>query len=287
LASKLYSVQINTVQAHTVNLTICIVHPDITVIPTSKTFALQLLYDPILGSEIEKEVIRNSPLPQELNLDDILDQSWLIDNAGGFIRSVHLAPKLPISVTPKSEGLDLVPTSENEMGAYQCGEYEIVVSHPGWVQHLKPGLAWDTVSYDAGEAKEWKLPPRRPGDSDWVTADNQEDGFIQRSQSDLMGADILNETQLKSLVLPKYKTSDYYAEPELSGSSIAEKEMMNLLGQVVHIHSRTSDRLIGTLVRVDGEGILVYQEKSSSFSSLYFSYNDIEIIGMAVFRRRT
>jgi len=119
--SSLYNVSVLKYQGTKIKLAIEVIHPDSNYISGSPGFALMLLHH---------NADFNTPLGREVNLDLLLNVSWMQENARGFIRSV-----ISQLGKPKKNG-------------YLTGTLDIEVMHPAWISHLEGIGWWDSAAFD-------------------------------------------------------------------------------------------------------------------------------------------
>ncbi len=108
--SSLYNVRVLQLEESKIKLSVEVIHPDSNYISESPGFALMLLH---------KNAAYNTLLGGEADLDLLLNESWIQENARGFIRSVGLSPG-----KPKRNG-------------WLTGTLDIEVTHPAWLSHLQ------------------------------------------------------------------------------------------------------------------------------------------------------
>lgn len=131
--SELFAVQVAEVSPQSVKLAVRSVHPDSGPVAPSATFALQLIYDPILNSGYSAfrahRHLEASPLAQVMDVESYLDPAWVQANARAFVAKAKVSR----------------------------GVLEIWPTHPGWTEHLRKGMAWDTAAYDDGPGARAKV----------------------------------------------------------------------------------------------------------------------------------
>jgi len=148
VSSDLYTVAVESVTGAVARVRVTIVHPDIFVLPTSLTFGLQLLVDPVhdwlLGG-----ALKGSPLASEVSVKQILNERWVRANARRFVASLEL---LSTAHYPPPGYDD--PAYEDFWDGEERpgGSYHLTATEPKWLAHLSPGMGWETTSYDMGAA---------------------------------------------------------------------------------------------------------------------------------------
>jgi hypothetical protein len=85
--------------------------------------------------------------------DQFLDEAWIDDNAARFVERVT---RLSLRDYPLQKEMPTFVDPGHDDGLTQ-GDYEVIVTDPRWLQHLKQGQTWDTCSYET----QAKMPPGR------------------------------------------------------------------------------------------------------------------------------
>lgn len=281
--SELYSVHVVRVQDDEVDLDVSVVHPDAGDVPEDKCFALRVLWDPINGYQYGREpAVQSSPLAREMDLDAYLDESFIHQNAQGFIQEVRYI-------------------SEENHPPPSCGEpgYEefwdsdlrasavirIKVTHPGWLSHMRVGMSWDTAAYGSGDGASWRDRPKRtPGDYIEQISDDPMQGMTQGYVTD-KNLRMFEHAQVTQYILPLFGAKQYTTKgQELRGEQLTPAQLEPLLGLPVLVQTRY--RLeIGALIGInhDGGWISIYHEAQGggSYGTHGASLNEIEYIGRA------
>ena len=150
--SSLYKFGVLKLEASKIQITAEVIHPDSNYLKASPGFALMLLYDNINDS---------APLKQEVDFDDLFEDSWMTTNARAFIKSVTLK-------------LDKLKKNK-----WKSGVLDIEVTHPAWLEHMKGIDTWDSASYDPVDSYD-PAEPRFPEDNDSivVTETDSKEGFM-------------------------------------------------------------------------------------------------------------
>ncbi len=166
--SELYRARVDACAPPRVVLTVWQIHPDVDVPPESKTFALALVRG-VVGRSVEagRRPPPDCPLGAEIADDEWLDEGWMKQNAAAFVASVSRRNLRNADGVKQAEALLAGPGGD---AAYQAFwedlerlpqvVMELVATDAGWVQHLKPGLTWESAAYDIGAAV--PAAPRRP-----------------------------------------------------------------------------------------------------------------------------
>ncbi len=90
-STDLYAVEVTAVAPPRVELTVTQVYLDDWEFPDSKTFALSLVYDPILDWRLsDTPGMQGAALAQELDLEDMLEPKVVRAEAAGFIEAMTL-----------------------------------------------------------------------------------------------------------------------------------------------------------------------------------------------------
>lgn len=113
--------------------------------PSGSSFALMLLYDPIVN-----DVTRDAPLGREITLDDTMNAEWLDEHIDEYIQSTELHDVKNQPVTADLERMTLRERGEffRSLRA-PSARLVVTVTRPEWLSHLRPGMQWDTAAYDA------------------------------------------------------------------------------------------------------------------------------------------
>jgi hypothetical protein len=112
---------------------------------TGKSFALMLLYDPIVDGSVE-----GAPLGGALRFDDAMDADWLYEHLDDYIEYAVLDDVKNQPVTVDLEAM----SAKQRRTFYQSkrapsARFEIVATQPAWLAHLREGMAWDSAAFDA------------------------------------------------------------------------------------------------------------------------------------------
>lgn len=111
----------------------------------SKSFALMLLYDPIVS-----ERVTDAPLAEHVTFDDTLDAAWVNAHGDDYIRSTRL---FDVKNHPRTVDLSALSAKQQrefwKSNRAPQASLEVVVTDPRWLAHLKAGDQWETAAYDA------------------------------------------------------------------------------------------------------------------------------------------
>ncbi len=109
-----------------------------------KSFALMLLYDPIVG-----ERVKDAPLGRSVTFENTLDPAWVTAHVDDYIRSCRL---FDVVNTPPTENLAALSPKERKSfwksDRAPQASLEVTVTDPQWIEHLKKGDEWDSAAYD-------------------------------------------------------------------------------------------------------------------------------------------
>lgn len=143
--STLYKAKVKKIiDSQTVQLLVQDVHSDASEmsVPESPAFVLLMLFEGAIDS--------GSQLEKALNINDLIEDKWMENNALGFIENVKTTSHM---LTPEfdenDEDVDLdelyeeIEDKNRALGA----TVEIKVTNPAWIAHLKINSEWDTTSY--------------------------------------------------------------------------------------------------------------------------------------------
>jgi hypothetical protein len=165
MSTDLYRVRVLSVEAEQMACQVEAVYPDVG-LPPSRTLAFQFLLDihdrlgrggvstgtlsfgldgPLTPDEARNLAGRSS-LAALLGLptDDWLDEGWILAHASRVVRSVEVAvhPDDPEGERGKAPDLT-VPRAT----------YAITATDPRWLDHVRPGMSWQTTAYPIPEGE--------------------------------------------------------------------------------------------------------------------------------------
>jgi hypothetical protein len=272
-----YEVTVNRIEGAVIYLTVRLIHIDFLTFPVSKTFGFQLLGEPMLDTRENRALGRGMPLTHALDWEDFLDRAYIIEYAGGFIASVELKATENYPITEE----DLYNALVSDDPVRQVtGSYQITVTHPGWTLHLKPGMTFQSTAIDFGDGDIWSGPPRIPGDTTWLRAVNQAEGFDLGFKDDF-------STFSADYLVPTRGASYYDPDPIWIGAEITPDILHSLLYQPVVLRMKDvfRDTYAGLLVEVTETGLLLYQQKRlSRRGRIGLSIRHLIYIGVARYR---
>jgi hypothetical protein len=152
--SELFRVQVLHIVRDTVTLQLVIVHPDQRYFYATKSFALQLIWEPVYVSyEFEGNTVcvhEANALGAAVSVENIQDAHFMITHQDRFITSVEIVETANYPVQVAFDTL-----SDSEFEAYwkdlthlPQAVLKITVIEPKWIAHLKAGMAWDSTAYN-------------------------------------------------------------------------------------------------------------------------------------------
>ena len=145
--SELFRVEVLRVAENTVTLQLVIIHPDQQRFYTTRSFALQLLWEPthLSYQQAGKTVYQHDPsaLGQALTVENIQDRDFVLAQQAEFIAAVALLETInyPADNYPSSE------VDWDDVATLPRAVLEITVTEPRWIAHLQAGMTWDSAAY--------------------------------------------------------------------------------------------------------------------------------------------
>jgi len=108
------------------------------------SFVLQLIWEPIQIFDLIK-----SPIAKEIHVNNILDEKWVLNNHKKYIKSVKI---ISTKNYPNKDQLMKMDRNEFDKFRKENGAPEAIFQIEGtekkWIEHLEPGMEWDSTSYD-------------------------------------------------------------------------------------------------------------------------------------------
>lgn len=247
--SELFTVQVTEVTREYAVLWVDSVHPDSGPPMPTATFALMLMYDPIINSGYSAfqkyEHLESSLLAQAMGRDDYLNASWIPANARAFVAKVKVSRGL----------LTVWPT------------------HPGWIEHLRVGMAWDTAAYSNGPGQ--AVPKRVPEPAGAaLRASDPSAGFR-------VGAPRNEDYPLKDVVIALHAANRYVAEPVIEDPAAMATAVRELIGQPVLVVPKRGPAEIGTIFDTREDGVYLYSESEFVSGGSFYAYKDLGALGRA------
>lgn len=145
MSTDLYRVRVLALDPakRTVTFRVFLVYYDWSGVPTDPSFFFRILWD-----EADVRFGGGGPLGHEVSLDQFLDEQWVDENTHRFVERVT---RLSLRNDPMPEdqkpGTFVYEKFKNEDVLTQ-GDYEVVVTDPRWLAHLKVKQTWQTTSYE-------------------------------------------------------------------------------------------------------------------------------------------
>jgi len=145
MATDLFHVKVSDVSHTRIMLSLRIITGEQPDFYSSKSFALMLVYDPIIH-----EMVSDAPLGRELSFDDTMNGEWLYDHVDEYIQSAVLE-----DVRNQPFTADLKAMSPKQRRDFfrssraPSARFEITVTQPEWLAHLRKGMEWDSAAFDA------------------------------------------------------------------------------------------------------------------------------------------
>jgi hypothetical protein len=104
-----------------------------------------LLYDPIING-----MGRDAPLSRKVSFDNTMNSDWLDEHVDEYIQSTSLDE---VRNHPFSADLDGMSTKQRRdffnSSRAPSARFDVTVTQPKWLVHLRKGMEWDTAAYDA------------------------------------------------------------------------------------------------------------------------------------------
>ena len=145
--SELFRVEVLRVAENTVTLQLVIIHPDQQRFYTTRSFALQLLWEPThLSYEHDGETIyRHEPsaLGQAITLETIQDRDFVIARQAEFIAAVALLE----TVNYPADNYPFGAVDWDDATSLPRAVIAITVTEAQWIAHLHAGMTWESAAY--------------------------------------------------------------------------------------------------------------------------------------------
>ncbi len=223
--STLYTVSVRElIDETTAVLDVQVVHPDSMYISATPGFALMLLWEGTDG---------DSALSTELDLDTVLDESWMRKYARGFVASVE---QVALENEPPAEAQqDYEHDYWKEPHEWLRGTLRIQVTDPAWVAHLSEGQGWDSTAFEPNSSFDDCAPIAfgEEGDEAPAAVEDQDPraGLIPVPR--VFFLDYLSEADDEYLWFPKYSEKAYLHGEVFEGDQVTEELLDSLVGEVV------------------------------------------------------
>ena len=145
MATDLFHVKVSEVSDTRTVLTLQIITGEQPDFYSGKSFALMLLYDPIVD-----EKVSDAPLGREVSFDETMNREWLFDHVDEYIQSAVLEEVRNQPVTADLKAMS--PKQRRDFyrsNRAPSARFEIIVTQPEWLAHLRKGMEWDSAAFDA------------------------------------------------------------------------------------------------------------------------------------------
>lgn len=248
--SELFAVTVEAVSEESARLAVRSVHPDSGPVAPTATFALMLMYDPIMSSGYyafrDHAHLESSALARAMDREDYLDADWVKANARAFVAKAKVVK----------------------------GTLEIWPTHPAWIEHLRKGMAWETAAYDAGPGKPAK--PRVPTPPDEPVTRSQEPhaGFRVGEPKD-------SSFRLKEAFIPLHGPNRYVADPLHEDPITMRDAARDMLGQPLLLVPLRGPSHVGTLVELRTDGMFIYGESGTGWGGQAHDFAELRSMGRA------
>ncbi len=259
----IYSVKVADIGSKHVDFDITVLDPDAGWICDAHTLAFSFLCDPIMKF-MDDERIQQTPLGQEVDDDDLLDSSFIIDNAAGFIVNSQV-----VSGDPGKQAV-----------------LRVTVSHSGWLEQLEKGLSWESASCEDGDPAPWSGPLREPGDTRLEVSDDPLEGMFFVSSS----GKPIEAYEEGCFVVPAFGPK-HYVTKEVATEEITLDDVRHLFKGAVRIVGGTGGfkgEHVGCFLKGSPDSIGIYQESrdGSARGTIGFPFGDLQSVGQAWYVRR-
>ncbi len=251
--SELFAVRVVEVSPGSAKLAVRSVHPDSGPPAPTATFALQLIYDPILNAAYSDfkafRHLQTAPLASVMDVEAYLDPDWMRKNARAFVAKAKVSK----------------------------GVLEVWPTHPAWLEHLRKGMSWDTAAYDIGPGEPAK--PRTPAPPGAVAVRSQDpaEGFRR-------GKPKYPEIKLKGVFIALHGANHYIADPVVKKPDEMAKAAKQLIGQPLLLVQKRGPVEIGSLVKLLPNGVYIYRETAGGYGLRSYDYADLKSLGRAWFK---
>jgi hypothetical protein len=145
MATSLFHVKVLECSGVDATLELRIITGDQPDFDSGPSFALMLLYDPI-----DKELALDAPLARAVSVGQTTDPKWLDEHVDEYIDDAVLT-----NLRNHPVAVDLERMSPEERRDFfgsaraPVAVFEVTVTKPEWIAHLRRGMEWDTAAYDA------------------------------------------------------------------------------------------------------------------------------------------
>src|SRR5262249_28267191 len=111
-------------------------------VPTDPSFFFRILWD-----EADARFGGGGPLGHEVSVDQYLNEKWVDENTARFVERVTRLSIKNYPLKGKKPPTFIYDGFKDEDILTQ-GDYEVIVTDPRWLKHLKKGQTWQTTSYE-------------------------------------------------------------------------------------------------------------------------------------------
>ncbi len=147
--SELWYVKVEKKEDTDLTLKVYTIHPDAGSTPASKEFILALIAGPAydlkfdyLPEKIVSKRVPNCPLGELIPFEESYIEESLTKYVDKVIKEVKPVRAVNFPWPSEEEYED-----EEFEGPYPCVTFEIKVTSPKYIEHLKPGMSFDSAAY--------------------------------------------------------------------------------------------------------------------------------------------
>ncbi len=126
-----------------VTFRVFLVYYDWSGVPTDPSFFFRILWD-----EADARFGGGGPLGEEVDVRHYLDEAWVNANTYRFVERVTRLSLRNDPLPPGKSPPTFVYDGYSNEDALTQGDYEVIVTDPRWLAHLKVGQTWQTTSYE-------------------------------------------------------------------------------------------------------------------------------------------
>lgn len=254
MSSSLFDAQVSAVDGDRATFSLTPLDPSAEARP-SATLALILLHEPIRFAASRGlgpfEHLGEATLGREIEPDATLDEPWLRKNARAFVKCVAVVK----------------------------GGLAVQATDPAWVEHLRVGMKWKSLAYDAGEAA--PTTPRAPSDRPKVAppiADREpKAGFRVAKTKDRF------YHHVGPVHHPLLSAMHYVADPILTDAAAMAAAGAKLVGEPVLVVPKKGLPEVGALLMVleDGPGLFLWTETDKGYHGQPYAFRELRSMGRA------
>ena len=126
-----------------VTFRVFLVYYDWSGVPTDPSFFFRILWD-----EADARFGGGGPLGEEVDVRHYLDEAWVNANTHRFVERVTRLSLRNDPLPPGKSPPTFVYDGYSNEDSLTQGDYEVIVTDPRWLAHLKVGQTWQTTSYE-------------------------------------------------------------------------------------------------------------------------------------------